>query len=133
MEVDKDARVLDLENSTIWLSREGIMYSKPRPNAPTDSTREQILSEMDRLREFLGNKKVCMVLEANPQSRPPTKELRDLIAEALSSITKAMAIVTTSPLSRMIANLFFSFKPPEYPVKMFATEEEATKWVKQYL
>jgi hypothetical protein len=44
-----------------------------------------------------------------------------------------MAIVTSSPLSRMMANLFFSFKPPQYPVKMFQNEKDATEWIRQYL
>ncbi|MGZ3883914.1 MAG: DUF7793 family protein, partial [Bacteroidia bacterium] len=61
------------------------------------------------------------------------KHQRDFIAEQLSSVTKAMAIITSSPLSRMIANLFFGLKPPPYPVKMFTNENEAKAWILQYL
>jgi hypothetical protein len=42
-------------------------------------------------------------------------------------------MITTSPVSKMIANLFFGFKPPSYPVKMFTNKEEAVSWIKQYL
>ena len=51
----------------------------------------------------------------------------------VESVTKAMAIISASPLGRMVANLFFGFKPPVYPVKFCATQEEAKEWIKQYL
>jgi hypothetical protein len=33
----------------------------------------------------------------------------------------------------MLANLFFSFKPPQYPVKFFTDSTEAAEWVRQYV
>jgi hypothetical protein len=44
-----------------------------------------------------------------------------------------MAVITSSPITKMLVNLFFGFKPPAYPLKMFLTEKDATNWVKQYL
>jgi hypothetical protein len=133
MNIPTDATVHEMKTSYIWISKEGILFSKPKLNAIPAESREEIIAEMKALREIMNHRKMCLVLESDPNSRPPAKEMRDFIAEELASISKAMAIVTTSPLSRMIANLFFSFKPPEYPVKMFANEEEATRWVRQYL
>jgi hypothetical protein len=132
MIVPENVKTLELSSSSIWIGDDGIMYSVPRKDAPTEQTKEQIAADMDMLRKFLGNQKMCMVLEANPASKPPSKEMRDYIAEEINSITKAMAIVTNSPLSRMVANLFFSFKPPSYPVKMFGNENDARNWVKQF-
>ena len=132
MKVPEHAKTLDLGNSIIWIDDEGIMRSTPVDGPVVDPTREEITANMKRLRAFLGGRKVCMVVESNPNSRPPAKDMRDFVAEQLSSIAKAMAIVTSSPLSRMIANLFFSFKPPSYPMKMFTSEEEAVAWVRQY-
>jgi hypothetical protein len=133
MELPTDRKIHELKESYVWISDEGIVFSKPKPHAVVDQTIEEIKSEMDKLRQIVGNKKVCLVGEPNPNSKPLKKELRDFAADEIASVTKAMALVAGSPVARMLANLFFSFKPPTYPVKMFATEKEATEWIRQYL
>jgi hypothetical protein len=117
----------------MWFDESGILFSVPKPGVPPDLTREQIIKEMDKFREITGGKKVCIVSEANPNSKPPSKEERDFIAEQINSVVKAMAIVSTSPVARMIANLFFGLKPPPYPTKMFTDKNEAVEWIKKYL
>ena len=133
MEIPKHLKTYDLTSSTVWFNEEGILFSKPKPDAPVSPSNEEIKVDMDRLRGIIGNRKVCLVGESNPNSKPPKKEQRDYIADEISSITKAMALVASSPVSRMLANLFFSFKPPNYPIKMFSTEAEAVSWIRQYL
>jgi hypothetical protein len=117
----------------MWFDDLGILYSIPKPGIPPKLTKEQIDIEMKKFKEITGNKKVCIVSEGNPNSPPPTKEEREMIAEVINDIIKAMAIVTTSPVARMIANLFFGLKPPPYPAKMFTNEKEAVEWIKQYV
>jgi hypothetical protein len=133
MEIPQGAKTLELAASIIWFGEDGILYSTPKPGIPPKQSMENVSEEMERFKKFTNNKKVCMVAESNPKAPAPAKEERDFIADALTSITKAMAIVTTSPVSKMIANLFFGFKPPGYPVKMFTDKDEAVKWIKQYL
>jgi hypothetical protein len=133
MEIPANAKVTELTTSYIWFDDDGVMYSKPKAEAPPEQTQEQTDEQMAKFKKLIGGKKVCMVLEANANSRPPNKEERDRAAEALNEVTRAMAIITTSPLSRMIANLFFGLKPPPYPVKMVADEKEGKEWIKQYL
>jgi len=133
MELPKDKKIHELRGSWIWFGEDGIVYSKPKPDAPTEQTNEEITEEMKKLRVILGNNKVCMVTESAANSRPPQKEQRDFIASEIASVVKALALIATSPLSRMLANLFFSFKPPSYPVKLFSNEKEATEWIRQYL
>jgi len=133
MEIPKDVKTYELSSSIIWFGEQGILFSVPKPGPPPELSTEQISEEMKRFNEIVGHKKVCIVSEANPQSRPPTKEERDVAAALINEIVKAMAIVTTSPVARMIANLFFGLKPPPYPAKMFTNEKDAVEWIKQYL
>jgi hypothetical protein len=132
MEIPKNVKTYDMTSSIMWFDEQGILYSVPKPGVPPDMTAEQIKAEMEKFRQFAGNGKVCMVVESNSQSKPPSKEERDLIATEINSIAKAMAIITTSPVSRMIANLFFGLKPPPYPAKMFSNEKDAVEWIKQF-
>jgi hypothetical protein len=134
LQIPLNAKTYELTGSTFWFSEEGILYSMPKPGAEQEATDEQILQEMEKFRVIVGNKKVCMIAEtAQGTTKPPKKEQRALIAREIASVTKALAIVTTSALSKMIINLFFAFAPPQYPVKIFRTEQEAREWIRQYL
>lgn len=134
MEIPKNTEIIDWPTSFIWFDADGVMYSKPKPGiSEPEMSREDALKQMDEFKKLLGNKKACMILETNANSKPPKKEDRDFIAEQLNQVVKAMALIFSSPLSRMIANLFFGLKPPPYPVKFFSNEKEAKEWIKQYL
>ena len=132
MEIPQGAKTYELRSSIIWLDNEGILFSVPKPDAPLTSTDEEIVADVNRLLEITEGKKVCIVLETAAKGVPAPQSQRDLLEEQLNRVVKAIAIVTTSPLSKMLANIFFSFKPPSYPAKMFTNIEEATAWIKRY-
>lgn len=94
---------------------------------------DEMGKHLERFREIMGRDKVCIVVEINPKSQPAPKAERDKISAHLSSFIKAMALITSSPITRMVANLFFGFKPPPYHVKMFSNEADATRWIRQYI
>ena len=133
MEPPKNVKIVDWLTSKMWFDEDGILYSLPKPGAPQPQTKEESQKQMDEFRKLVGNKKTCMILQTDSSAPPPKKEDRDWIASELDSVTKAMGIISTSPLSRMVANLFFGLKPPAYPVKFFSNEIEAKEWIKQYL
>ena len=134
MDVPSNVKVIDWPTSVIWFDEDGVLYSKPKPGVQeVELSRTQTLQQMDEFKKITGGKKVCLILESNSNSRAPKKEDRDFIAEQLTQIAKAMGIISTSPLSRMIANLFFGLKPPTYPVKFFSNEKDAKEWIKQYI
>jgi hypothetical protein len=133
MKIPDDARIIEMPTSLLWVDKRGVLSVIPKEDAPAVRPMNEIRSEMEELRKILGHKKVCIVMEAGSNSESPPKEQRDFIAEQISSITRAMAIITSSPLSRMVANLFFSFKPPPYPYKIFSNEKDAREWIEQYV
>lgn len=133
MQPAKNAKIIDWPTSIMWYDEDGILYSVPKPGVPQVQTREESEKQMVAFREITGGKKTCMILQMDSNSQPPKKEDRDWIAKELDSVTKAMAVISTSPLSRMVANLFFGLKPPAYPVKFFSNDKDAKEWIKQYL
>jgi hypothetical protein len=132
MDIPKDVQTYDMPTSIIWI-RDGIVYSTPKQGIVQQPNPEQMRNDMKKFREIVGNEKICMVVEVNPKSQPARKEDRDAIAAEIASFTKAMAMITPSPVTRMIVNLFFGFKPPSYPIKIFSNEKDATSWIKQFL
>ncbi|HWY10437.1 MAG TPA: hypothetical protein VN026_03875 [Bacteroidia bacterium] len=129
----KNVKIIEFPTSTMWFDEDGVLYSVPKSGAQHVQTREESQKQMDEFRKITGGKKTCMILETDSSAPPPKKEDRDWIAQELDSVTKAMGIISTSPLGRMLANLFFGFKPPAYPVKFFSNQVEAKEWIKQYL
>lgn len=118
-------------DSTWWIATDGILYSISKKNAQRP-TKEEAEKEMEKFQKIIGNNKICMILDIS-YARPGRKEERDIAAVQLEKLVKAMALVTISPLSRMVANLFFGLKPPSYPVKMFSTVEDAKEWIVKYV
>ena len=43
---------------------------------------------------------------------------------------QALAIITGSPLSKVIANFFLGINKPRVPIKLFSKESDAKKWLK---
>jgi hypothetical protein len=123
-----DTTVFETRSSLVWQDEYGIVYSVTRPEAPL-LTNEDLKADMQLFREHFGNEKLPLILEAS-QNRPlPPNEQRTLIQQELNATVKAMAIITSSTLSKMTANIFFVLKPPAYPVKMFTDVGEAKKWI----
>jgi len=133
LEIPYDVKTYEIRGSIIWFDKEGILYSRPKPNPQVDVTNEEILDEMKRFRQIIGKEKVCMIAEAaSGGTRGPKKEQRALIASEVASVTKALAVIVTSPVAKVAINLFYAFSPPPYPVKMFTTLEDAKGWIRKY-
>ncbi len=130
MQAPENVKVYDWHTSVFWFDEDGIfcVISKKSPA----QTLEEAKKDIENLMEIIGQKKVCMLVDAT-NSTESTKELRDYAAVEFPKFIKAMAIVSNSALGKMLANLFFNIKSQPYPTKMFNDENEAREWLKQYL
>lgn len=133
LSIPSDKKLIEWPTATMWFDEDGVLFSVPKPHAPQPQTKEEALRQMDEFRKIINNKKTCMITCSDSTAPPPRKEDRDWIAKELDAVVKAMAIITVSPLSRMVANLFFGLKPPAYPVKFFNNRQDAKEWIKQHL
>ena len=61
-----------------------------------------------------------------------TKEARDYFGskESCQKI-KCCAIITNSPITRVLGNFFLSLNKPLVPTKMFTNEERAKEWLSE--
>ena len=130
MQTPENIEIFELPGSTMWIDEFGILnsISKKAPPRNLAATKEII----QKLKSIIKEEKVCMLIDST-NSSPPVKEVRDYLSEEMPKITKAIALISNSPLGRMVANLFFNIKKQPYPVKMFNNEQEAREWLKQYL
>jgi len=129
MKPPENARVYELPASMIWFDENGILCSIAK-NVP--QTLDEAKASMILFTEITGGRKVCL-LSDNSDAPPVNKEMRDYAAEVIPEIAKAIAIISSSSVGTMAANLFFMLKKQPYPVKFFSEEKEAKEWLKQYL
>lgn len=61
------------------------------------------------------------------------KEGRDYLAKAGSKNVTACAVLTDSPVNKIMANFYLKIDKPVTPTKMFTEKEEAIKWLAQFL
>jgi hypothetical protein len=129
LQIPSNRKTCELTNSVIWFEDDGILYSRYKDASYVRSSREEMELDMKKFKAFVGEKKVLMLAESHPTAETPAKEDRDFVSDKLTDVTKAMAILTPSALSRMVVNLFFLFKPAAFPMKMFQSVSDAKKWL----
>jgi len=130
MEIPKNVEVMDWATSISWFDENGILCSISKKAAP--QTMEETIQTVEDFKKMLNGREVCMLIDVT-HSVPSSREVRQYAANEFPKFTKAIAMISDSPLGKMIANLFFSIMKQPYPTKMFTNEEEAKDWLKQYL
>jgi hypothetical protein len=74
----------------------------------------------------------CPMLAFADEVKSMTREARTYASKA--SGPTAVGVVVSSPIGRAISSMFIGLlKRASYPVRMFATEEQAVKWLKRYV
>jgi hypothetical protein len=130
MHPPENTEVLDFGTSLLWLSPPGIIYVKSVKDVAPDLY--SIKLNIATFKAKFGDKKWCFLMDLTNRG-PASKEMRDFSAEEFPKFIKALALISDSPLGRMVANLFFAIKKQPYPVKMFNEEQEAKDWLMHYL
>lgn len=131
MEIPTDIEVHENQNSSYWFDKEGILCSVNKKGAPKQSL-EDVRNTLTDFYKILNGRKVCLLADAT-YTQESTKEVRDYVAKEFPKFIKAIAIVTKSPLGKMLANLFFTIANQPYPIKMFTHEADARKWLHDHL
>ena len=130
MEPPKDVEVFESPMSIIWFDGNGILCSVYKEKAQL--TKEGLEVTFGFIKSRAKGKKICWLGDVTNLSSTD-KETRDFSAAETPAFIKALALVTNSPLSKMIANIFLTLKKPPYPTKVFNNEIEAKEWLNLYV
>lgn len=129
LQIPDDVEVHDLSTSKMWFRGDIVCaVSKGRGSRSIEETKELI----ENFKKLTGDKKICLLIDVSNTMETP-REVRDYAAEEFPKFIKAIAMLSDSALGKMIANLFFTVKHQPYPTKFFNDEEEAIKWLQQYI
>ena len=130
MEIPEKADIYKTPLSVQWFDEEGIFCSVTNKNI--EITREELVTVFTYIKSQSGGKKICWLGDIS-MANSADKETREFAAEITPSLVEALALVTDSPVSRMLGNLFIGLQKPAYPVKLFTNETEARKWLRNYI
>jgi hypothetical protein len=128
--IPQNAETTDWTTSVTWFDGNGILHCiyKKGMTRSMNETRDTI----EAFKKQLNGKKVCMLADVT-NSAESSREIREYAASELPKFIKAIALISDSPLGKMLANLFLTLKSQPYPTRVFNNEKEAIDWLKHYL
>jgi len=125
------AKVIETSISKVWLDEEGIIQEKVHAGSIVD---------LEVAKEEIAAYAVLCKYEARPllvdirNVKSVTGEARSHLAgEEGAKVTRAVALLIGSPLSRIMGNFFLGLNKPSFPSKLFTSEEEALIWLRGFL
>jgi hypothetical protein len=130
MEPPENTKIVHLPTMVYWFDEDGILYSIIK-KGPSYSL-EEIKNIIENFKNILSGKRICMFVDVT-FSNETTMEVRNYINSEFPNFVKAMAIISSSPLGKMLANILFTVKQQPYPVKIFSDENIAREWLKKFL
>ena len=129
MEIPEGVKLYEHLIATFWFDEDGILHSVSKP-APR--TIEVMTEYVVFVKKMVNGQKVCILTDISNATQMD-KRAREYTEMELKNIYRAMAIVSSSSVGRMIGNLFLKLNALSFPTKMFADERDAKAWLKKQL
>jgi hypothetical protein len=117
------------EIADYYLDNDGILYSYSKSILRTV---DNIAGNVALVKQITGDKKVPLLIYLK-NSPVPDKATRKFSTEQLPNIYSALAMVSKPGLAQFIMKILFRLKPPPIPMKSFTDDEEARKWLLQFV
>jgi SpoIIAA-like len=125
-----NAEVIKFKKHLFWYNADGVLFGKSIMGEASEVA--DIAEFIEYFITNLKGNKICILVDFSNVSKS-NREIREYVNKEFPKMVKAVAMISKTPLGRMMANLFFSLKKQPYPTKMFEEEKEALEWLKQYL
>jgi len=124
-----DREIFEGEIATYWVEDDGILVSVSKSPRRTV---ENIKGNIALVKKITNNKKspLLIYLSASPI---PDKETRKFVNAQLANTYSAMAMVSKPGLASIIMKFLFKFNKPPIPMKNFTDEDEARRWLRQFV
>ncbi len=126
----ENVEIIKFKKYIFWFDADGILCAKSLTRHPANLN--EIKEVIDYFIERLHGKKVCILNDFSNISET-NKEIRDYVNAEYPKIALAVAIISKSPLGKMMANLYFNLKHHSFPARIFTNEKEAKEWLEKYL
>ena len=127
MKKPSNDHIVETALATVWLDEQGIVCILTKMKVSL--TREHLSELFNAVRSFGNGKKVRILNQASNVSSAVSRDDVDLVMEEAKDLIDALAIIATSPLSRMVVNLLLRIRSFPFPMKLFSNERDARQWL----
>jgi len=114
-----------------WMGDDGICRTKTKPQA--EITLKEAMENSVAVSSFYKDKKFPLLVDARNVKTMAKEARKHFSTNGRETKITSMAIMVTSPLSRVIGNFFMGLNKPLVPARLFDNEDEAVDWLKNYL
>ena len=115
----------------IWLEENGIIYMVDLPGA--EETLNNAIENVATVWKASDGIKRPVLIDIR-QLKSITKEAREYYAsKETAQYGTAVALLLSSPATKVIGNFFIRFNKPTLPFKIFTSENEAVDWLKGFI
>lgn len=111
------------------IKKNGIMECYTHPTGEVDIEQARYSSE-ERIKFSRGESYPCFFDITSVKEF--TVEARNYLANEGNHLVSASAILTSSPVSKMIGNFFIAVNKPKNPTRIFTSKENALEWLEQF-
>ena len=115
-----------------WDSENEIVWGELFADQKTEEHAKENIDAQERIRDSLNKVKTRVLVDMSAVTEI-SKEARDYFAnERTASIQRATALLTRSPVSRVIGNFFMGLNKPISPTRLFTDPQKAIKWLETF-
>lgn len=102
-------------------------------HARATQTLESVKLQMEHVAELLQGKGKAPMMVVLNEARGQSREAREFLVSdpSIPRYTSRVALVHSSPVSRVLATVFLRLVRPPVPVRVFSDEEEALAWLRE--
>jgi hypothetical protein len=112
----------------MWLRWDGVVQLVWAPRVATGL--EDAIAAIDAMTKLTDGRQSPLLVDthdAGPQNRPARMEFA-----RRGDLVSAVALIVSSPLSRMMANFFLTVSKPMAPTRLFDDEASALAWLEEF-
>ncbi|MDH5542455.1 MAG: hypothetical protein OEY64_05780 [Nitrospinota bacterium] len=115
----------------IWLDENGIIWMVDHKGA--EERIEHARENVATVWKASGGIKRPVLIDIR-QLKSITREAREYYAgEEVANFGSSVALLTSSPATKVIGNFFLKFNKPTLPFRIFTSELEAVHWLKGFI
>ena len=116
---------IETTDFTFWMGEDGILRLR---FAPSRDLGIEVVKRSVEIGYEIFQKHPCPLLAFLDEAKSMTREARSYVSKMPGPT--AVGLVVTSPIARVIGGMFIGLlRQAPYPVRMFATEEQAAEWL----
>lgn len=113
----------------VWLTEDGIVITIGKlESQDTEAARENLIYT----KKATGGKPRPLLVDMTKVRSMSKGAREEYVKQQGELIITAVALLTTSSVSNMIANLFIGLNKPHVPVKLFTDPDKARDWLMEH-